>query len=408
MNFYLERFGLFPRLFEEEISKDVFLSVVIPCFNEDDLISCLESLKHCLPTIKSVEVIIIINHSINANADIIQKNEKTFESVCNWLIKNQTEKLKFLPKILALPEKDAGVGLARKAGMDESVRRFEAGGIKDGVIVCLDADCEVSENYLSEIESYFLFNKTCNAASVYFEHRYDLVDGLNRTSIIEYEIFLRYYVNGLRFSGHPFAFHTVGSSMAVRNQVYQKQGGMNKRKAGEDFYFLQKIFLLGNFGELNSCAVYPSCRSSDRVPFGTGRAVGDALNGKNILFYDDQVFVQLKTFFSLIKEYAFDYDFTYFSYKLPTELCEFLNAMGWEEKLIEIKKNVRDKDQFVKRFFSWFDGFMALKAIHFLSENFFPRKIFKDWTPGNILPNQNFSEPEKMLEELRRIDGKCQ
>ena len=61
--------------------------------------------------------------------------------------------------------------------------------------------------------------------------------------------------------------------MAVRPEAYMKQGGMNRRKAGEDFYFLNKIMSLGGFGECAETTIYPSPRTSKRVPFGTGQAV---------------------------------------------------------------------------------------------------------------------------------------
>ena len=75
--------------------------------------------------------------------------------------------------------------------------------------------------------------------------------------IAAYELHLRYYTHGLRFSNLPYSFQTVGSAMAVRCSAYQKQGGMNKRKAGEDFYFIQKIIALGGYSELNSTTVFP-------------------------------------------------------------------------------------------------------------------------------------------------------
>ena len=81
----------------------------------------------------------------------------------------------------------------------------------------------------------------------------------------------------------PFAFHTIGSSMAVRASSYMRQGGMNKRKAGEDFYFQQKIIPLCGFTECNSTVVYPSPRPSYRVPFGTGRAMLGYLQNGEVL-----------------------------------------------------------------------------------------------------------------------------
>jgi hypothetical protein len=403
VNFYLDRFGLFPPLIHEHPPKDVYMSVVIPCHREDDLLNCLISLRNCTSTERSVEVIIVINHSQVAEEETIRKNEFAYKQATIWSEKNNAGKLKFFPLLISLPDKDAGVGLARKAGMDEAVRRFKVAGIKDGVIVCLDADCTVSKSYLYETEKYFLTNKKINAASIYFEHPLDSVTGIAKDSIIEYEIFLRYYVNGLRSVGHPFAYQTIGSSMAVRTEVYQKQGGMNKRKAGEDFYFLQKIFLLGNFGEINSCTVFPSCRSSDRVPFGTGKAIGDALSGKPIMFYDPKVFSQISTFIKLIRRHHINMNDDLMS-EIPSELLSFLDSVNFNKKNREIISNVGNMNQYEKRFFAWFDGFMILKAVHYLSDNYFPRRKLSDCKFDELFPNMNLNDAYKVLKVLRAND----
>lgn len=56
---------------------------------------------------------------------------------------------------------------------------------------------------------------------------------------------------------------------------------MNQRKAGEDFYFLHKFSILDQLGEINVEIVLPLARSSDRVPFGTGKAISQIIQGKN-------------------------------------------------------------------------------------------------------------------------------
>lgn len=56
-----------------------------------------------------------------------------------------------------MPAKKAGVGLARKIGMDEAAFRLNSIN-QDGVILCFDADSQCQPNYLKEIESHFLNN----------------------------------------------------------------------------------------------------------------------------------------------------------------------------------------------------------------------------------------------------------
>ena len=66
----------------------------------------------------------------------------------------------------------------------------------------------------------------------------------------------------------PYVFHTVGSAMAVKALPYVKAGGMNRKQAGEDFYFIQKLVPSGGYFNLNSTTVYPSPRISFRFHSG--------------------------------------------------------------------------------------------------------------------------------------------
>ena len=89
-------------------------------------------------------------------------------------------------------------------------------------------------------------NPRSPGCSIYFEHPlHGPLEPKVYEAIAAYELHLRYYVQALRYAAFPYAHHTIGSSMAVRADAYAKQGGMNKRQAGEDFYFLHKIIPLG-------------------------------------------------------------------------------------------------------------------------------------------------------------------
>ena len=71
---------------------------------------------------------------------------------------------------------------------------------------------------------------------------------------------------------------------------------MNKRKAAEDFYFVEKLAKVVSVGKINSTTVYPSGRKSWRVPFGTGQRVGRFLSGERneYLLYSPESFIVLK------------------------------------------------------------------------------------------------------------------
>ena len=54
-----------------------------------------------------------------------------------------------------LNTKQAGVGLARKIGMDLSLTIFDYSKDTKKLIICLDADCTVSQTYLTNIINDF-------------------------------------------------------------------------------------------------------------------------------------------------------------------------------------------------------------------------------------------------------------
>jgi len=367
---YFQRFGFCEKQIDEPPPEDLGIMVIVPCFHEPDLIRALESLRACERPNGGVEIVVVVNSSTDAPTEV---------KACNRASAAQARAYGHVIHVPNLPPKYAGVGVARKIGMDEALRRFaDVGRVWDGIIVNFDADCRCDPNYLRAIKTHFTANPRTPGCSIYFEHPPGPAD--------LYELHLRYYVQGLRYAGHPYAFHTVGSCMAVRAQVYMEQGGMNKRKAGEDFYFLQKIIALGNYTDLLTTRVMPSARESDRVPFGTGKAVGDQLRGKPALTYPFEVFQHLKAFFEDIA-------------KPPDPVRQFMDPLGFEEKLLEIRDNTASPEAFRDRFFRWFDGFAAMKYIHFARDHFYGPRPVADET--RRLPG--FADAKDLLSAYRHL-----
>ena len=352
---YFKRFGWCPRQIASPPPAGLGLVVVIPCFNEPGLLDALNALARCTPPSRDVEIIVVVNSGENAPSEILAQNRASLIQAKAWIAEHSSPR--FAAHLLdfpALPAKHAGVGLARKIGMDEALRRFAAVNRLDGVILCFDADCGCDPNYLVEVERHFAEHPRSPGCSIYFEHP------LDSEAIALYELHLRYYVQGLRFAGFPHAYHTIGSSMAVRVDAYLKQGGMNKRKAGEDFYFLHKIIPLGNFGEINRTRVVPSPRASDRVPFGTGRAVREYQRGEAMTTYPLRAFDDLRELFAQVPAlFASD------PRRMPPAIEAFLATVDFPAALAEIRSNTTSPQAFAKRFFRWFDGFLAMKFIHF-------------------------------------------
>ena len=353
-------------------TKDVSMIVVIPSHNEADLLDSLKSLAECNKPEGSVEVIVVINAAENAASETLKLHEETYRKCKSWTEKHSPNWLRFHYLMENnLPIKHAGVGLARKIGMDEAVQRLLYIEKAEAPIVCFDADSKCLRNYFIEIELHFRKNRASPACSIHFEHPISGKDFPQEVykAIQHYELHLRYYKQALEYAGAAFAFHSVGSSMAVRMEDYCKQGGMNKRKAGEDFYFLQKFIELGSFSELKSTMVIPSPRSSDRVPFGTGRAVLQHLDeAKSIAnTYHISSFLIVKKFFQMLPEFYRNVN------ALPSvEVLGFLGGKKmFQDKILEIRAQSTSQNAFEKRFFRWFNAFKTLKYMHYLRDEYF-------------------------------------
>lgn len=366
---YFNRFSYQEHQLQDSVNKNTELIIVIPCFNESNLLGTFSSLINCrIPKDVSIEIITVINHSEISPELIKETNLTAYNSAIEFSKKNTSKQLRFLTlKAFDLPKKHAGVGLARKVGMDEALYRFQSIN-KDGVIVCFDADSQCESNYFETIITSFSSPQT-NGASIHYEHPIEGIEYEDSiySAIIDYELHLRYYKNAIKFTEAPYAYHTIGSSMAVRASAYAKQGGMNKRKAGEDFYFLSKIIQLGSFIEISDTKVIPSPRISDRVPFGTGKAIGDIIeeNITSYKTYSFEAFVDLKEFFNQI-ELSYS---TNNYHTIPFSIRQFITKKNYTLKINEINKNTKTLESYKQRFFFVFDAFWILKFVHFYRDN---------------------------------------
>lgn len=340
----------------------IAICIVIPSYKEPSLLPTLNSLNqnpHC----EKVEVIIVFNST-----------SKLKEDYTNYppYIELQGKQFKFrlhTVNIPTLPPKVAGVGMARKIGMDEAYHRFESIE-KNGVIVGLDADCEVANNYVEVIMDFFNENPKLDAASIHYEHPLPF-NTIRKDAIILYELHLRYHIDFQKYIGLPFAFQTVGSSMAVRSKAYWKQGGMNKRKAGEDFYFIQKYAAINKLGEIKNTTVFPEARFSDRVPFGTGKAIVDFAKSGHFETYNPKSYLALQPFMQQI-ELLYAKDLKLAAMNLSASLTTYLESQDFDATVEKLKLNASSYENFHKAFFQYFNAFRLMKYLHFARDEEFP------------------------------------
>ena len=409
MNYYLNRYAVRETLITQKPNENLSIVVVIPCCNEPDLTTSLQSLYNCEKPAGSVEVIAVINASEKAEKDVLEQNKQSLIEAENWRDSLHFDSTQgafnfYFVEENQLPKKHAGVGLARKIGMDEAVRRFDVVNNHQGIIACFDADAQCETNYLVELENHFKQHPKSPACSIHYEHPIAGTEFSEEiyNGITQYELHLRYYKNGLTYANLPYAFHTIGSSMAVRSEAYQKQNGMNKRKAGEDFYFLQKLIPLGNFTELKTTQLIPSPRVSDRVPFGTGKAMQSWLddNKTEMLSYNPKSFIDLREFANVLPQLFLK------EVKTPESVQAFLVTIDFEENLINIRKNSKSETHFTEVFFKWFNAFKVLKYMHFARDNCFPDVLISEGANGllELLEKPVQDNNKELLLKYREID----
>lgn len=273
-----------------------------------------------------------------------------------------------------MPAKAGGVGTARKIGMDAALGLFDYRLVGGKLLICLDADTLVADNYLAAIRDYF-HQEQAVAAVVNYVHQIPMHTA-NRLAILNYDIFLRYYVLGLQYAGSPYAFHSLGSTMICTVDAYIAVGGMNRREAAEDFYFLNKLAKYDKVGRVTATTVYPSARLSRRVPFGTGRRVARFLEGRENEWrlYDPHIFTVIKKWLQVMEAAPErgEEEIMTAARGIDPLLELFLKHNNFSSTWAGVKRNVKQPGGLRRHFHCWFDGFKTMKLVHFLTEQGFP------------------------------------
>ncbi len=384
------------------------IKVVVPVYLEEEALPVLlNSLLTAIDRAKVlVEVILVFNYSEQASQDVVTR-QQALRKVVETTWSEPTERLRLTClEDYNVPQKHAGVGHARKVGMDYAAYCFAQQQKADGLIVSLDADCTVADNYFNALVAATQ-EKTVNGGTLYFEHP---LSGVLSTpiyeAIAEYELHLRYYVQALRFAGFPYAFHTVGSCFFVKAEAYVKAGGMPRKQAGEDFYFLQKVIPQGHFKAVNTTTVYPSSRPSDRVPFGTGPSVNElAQSGEEYHTYNLQAFLDLKELLTIkddlfkIADEALD-DFTH---RLSGRMRSYLSNSDFFKALKPVNENCATLEVFRKRFYEVFNAFRVVKYLNYTHTHFLEKMPVFDAAAS--LHERQYKQPVDVFEtaELLQI-----
>ena len=280
-----------------------------------------------------------------------------------------------------LPE-GQGVGLARKIGNDLALALHAAGRIASPWIHNTDADTLLANDYFDQTEPIAADG---NAAALYFfEHRFSDDEGLALAARL-YEISLRYYTLGLAWARSPYAYEAMGSCIAIRPEAYAAVRGFPRKNAAEDFYVLDKLAKVGSIVRLAGTPLLLEGRLSDRVPFGTGKALSDLVSKKKALsgfqLYHPAVFGHLAAWLRLLDavadaggrmEAALE-ELPRGSPFFKTELLlASLEKMGAFPAMREAIARSADAATMRRHFHTWFDAFRTLKLVHALRDGGLP------------------------------------
>ncbi len=339
-------------------ASEVDAAIVIPALAEaKTLPATLQSLASNDPELlQRTLVIVVVNQRADASPALRLNNATTL----SWLVSRPSLPLQLAWIDAASPGLELptgqGVGMARKIGFDAALRRLNWNN--EPFLISLDADTLVDQNYLTALFCHFA---TVQESGTVLPFRHQAgADADEEEAIRGYELYLRSYRFGLQRAGSPYAYHSIGSAFACRASGYIAAGGMNRRLAGEDFYFLQQLNKISGVVPLQGTVVRPAPRCSVRVPFGTGRIVAQHLRGEKpaFRFIDAQAFAILQEWLLVVAgqtDGSVD-DLLRQAQQISPELAGFLIDRNFATVWVLLQRNHASNEQRLRAFHHWFDA----------------------------------------------------
>ena len=398
------------------IRDDFSHALVIPSYAEG------QNLLHTVTSVAPAEtgkvlILIVINEPDNACETMKQANQLSCDSINDSfpMVRQLTDDLTLHPhpagSILllqrrrkqALPHKQ-GVGLARKIGADMVLAISKQQGESIPYIHMTDADATLPKDYFSQLSGA----REATALLFPFYHTKSPQDD---DAIFSYEVFLRYYVLGLRFANSPYAYHSLGSCMAVSTEAYAKVRGVPKRAAGEDFYLLNKLRKLGPLITQRGEAIQLSGRRSKRTPFGTGHALATSSQPRTA--YHPKIFALLRSILAGIEHRGKPEQFReYLRVSLPPEdaerVLEAFDQLKIDRAFRHALQYSSTDHAFAQRIHEYFDAFRTLKLIHMLRKSglydFSLQECLRqaEFVPGNFGQSLDWQQKAQALAQLEQ------
>jgi len=280
-----------------------------------------------------------------------------------------------------LPE-GQGVGLARKIGNDLVLALRAGGRVASPWIHNTDADTILPNDYFEQ--TAVLDHDGTGAAIYSFEHRFD-PDPAQAEAARLYEISLRYNVLGLAWAGSPYAYHSMGSCLAIPAQAYAEVRGFPKRNALEDFHALNKLAKVGRILRLAGQPLLLEGRISERVPISTGKAIAGLVSRRGALtgfrLYHPAVYAHLAAWLRVLAAIARSGgNATEAITELPSDnpffrtdvLRETLDHMGAFPAIQDAIARSSDEETLLRHLHTWFDALKTVQLLHALRDGGLP------------------------------------
>ena len=316
-----------------------------------------------------------------------------------------------------LPE-GQGVGLARKIGNDFVLRLHAEGRLATSWLHNTDADVVLPRDYFEQTESV----DAKSAAAIYFyAHAFESDPDLALAGRL-YEISLRYWVLGLAWAGSPYAYESMGSCLAIGTAAYEAVRGFPRKNAAEDFYVLDKLAKVGAIARLAGTPLTLEGRPSDRVPFGTGRALRDLVEKRRALagfrLYHPLVFAHLAAWLTALdRTAASGGDLAWALSEVPADnpffradlLRDALEKLGAGKAIAEARAKSSDPATLRRHLHTWFDAFRTLKLAHSLRDGGLTSLPWREAlaeAPFTGLSTETEDEPERLRAALADEEAK--
>ena len=272
-----------------------------------------------------------------------------------------------------------GVGLARRIGMDLALQLQQLDGVTSPWLATTDADAQPPASYfrtLAAVAPLTPRGLRRVGLTLPFWHTPSGDAAIDRATA-DYELSLRYYTLGLAAAGSPYAYQSMGSSLAVLAEAYAEVRGFPRRNAGEDFYLLDKLAKVGALHRPDCEPIRLRSRTSDRVPFGTGRKVGEIVENAGALStYHPRVFELLRATLTALRHAVAVRDADSWRVQLQGDGQLDVGTVGAvssaldELQVFEALPGMLDSSPEARvrerRLLTWFDALRTLRFIHLL------------------------------------------